>query len=81
MSSLPQLSHYRAFSATAGVICLQSVHICIPTEKKDPYRFSVRVFLLLLLEFPNLNIQIPGFCCIADDVQNRIPVTSGKSAA
>lgn len=79
--SLLILSHYRAFSATTGAICLQSVHICIPTEKKDPYRFSVRVFLLLLLEFPNLNIQIPGFCCIADDVQNRVPAASGKSAA
>lgn len=75
------LSHHRAFFATTGAICLQSVHICIPTKKKDPYRFSVRVFLLLLLEFPNLNIQIPGFCCIADDVQNRVPVASGKAAA
>lgn len=50
-------------------------------KKKDPYRISVKVLLLLFLEFPNLNIQIPGFCCIADDVQNRVPVASGKSAA
>lgn len=33
------------------------------------------------LQLPNLNIQIPGFCCIADDVQNRVPVASGKAAA
>lgn len=74
-------SHYRAFSATAGAICLQSVHICIPTKKKDPYRFSVRAFLLLFLKFPNLNIQIPGFSCIVDDGENHVPVTSGKATA
>lgn len=34
--SLLILSHYRAFSATAGAICLQSVHICIPTKKERP---------------------------------------------